>query len=88
MLKAKKYAYKKYIGNIHYLFLVRSLLLAIQTQSNIQFAVNLIIQFGDNLDITYLKATKCYELRSLELDNRTTLVLSNTRELDRVPSTK
>jgi len=25
----------------------------------------------------------CYELRSLGLDNRTTLVLSNTRELDR-----
>ena len=25
----------------------------------------------------------CYELRFLELDNRTTLVLSNTRELDR-----
>jgi len=31
---------------------------------------------------------RCYELRSLELDKRTTLVLSNTRELDRVPSTK
>ena len=30
----------------------------------------------------------CYELRSLGLDNRTTLVLSNTRELDRVPKTK
>jgi len=25
----------------------------------------------------------CYELRSLGLDNRTTLVLSNTRELDK-----
>jgi len=25
----------------------------------------------------------CYELKSLELDNKTTLVLSNTRELDR-----
>ena len=25
----------------------------------------------------------CYELRSLGLDNRTTLVLSNIRELDR-----
>ena len=25
----------------------------------------------------------CYELRSLGLDNRTTLILSNTRELDR-----
>ena len=30
----------------------------------------------------------CYELKSLGLDNRTTLVLNNTRELDRVPSTK
>ena len=30
----------------------------------------------------------CYELMSLESDNRTTLVLSNTRELDRVPNTK
>ena len=30
----------------------------------------------------------CYELKSLVSDNRTTLVLSNTRELDRVPSTK
>ena len=30
----------------------------------------------------------CYELMSLGSDNRTTLVLSNTRELDRVPSTK
>jgi len=27
--------------------------------------------------------TICYELKSLELDNRTTLVLSNTRELDK-----
>jgi len=26
---------------------------------------------------------ECYELKSLESDNRTTLVLSNTRELDR-----
>ena len=32
--------------------------------------------------------TCCYELRSLGLDNRTTLVLSNTRELDRVPNIK
>jgi len=30
----------------------------------------------------------CYDLKSLESDNRTTLVLSNTRKLDRVPSTK
>ena len=30
----------------------------------------------------------CYELRLKELSDRTTLVLSNTRKLDRVPSTK
>ena len=30
-----------------------------------------------------LGQTMCYELKSLESDNRTTLVLSNTRELDR-----
>jgi len=30
---------------------------------------------------------KCYELKSLGLNNRTTLVLSNTRELNRDPFT-
>ena len=35
-----------------------------------------------------ITGSNCYELRSLGLDNRTTLVLSNLRELDRVPSTK
>ena len=29
---------------------------------------------------------QCYDLKSLEWDNKTTFVLSNTRELDRVPS--
>ena len=33
-------------------------------------------------------SSMCYELQPLEWGNRTTLVLSNTRELDRVPSTK
>ena len=31
---------------------------------------------------------KCYDLKLKRLSNKTTLVLSNTRELDRVPSTK
>ena len=31
---------------------------------------------------------ECYELKLKGLSNRTTLVLSNTRELDRVPNTK
>ena len=30
----------------------------------------------------------CYELKLKELSDRTTLVLSNTRELDRIPKTK
>ena len=30
----------------------------------------------------------CYDLKLKELSNKTTLVLSNIRELDRVPSTK
>ena len=34
------------------------------------------------------KIGRCYDLKLKELSNRTTLVLSNTRELDRVPSTK
>ena len=32
--------------------------------------------------------TLCYESTLKELSNETTLVLSNTRELDRVPSTE
>ena len=36
----------------------------------------------------YLIRWKCYGLKLKVLSNRTTLVLSNTRELDRVPSTK
>ena len=34
------------------------------------------------------RATQCYNLKLKGLSNRTTLVLSNTRELDRVPNTK
>ena len=34
------------------------------------------------VEVNSVRAT-CYELKSLELDKRTTLVLSNTRELDR-----
>jgi len=69
MSKAEKHAYKKCTGNIHYFFLVRSLLFVIQTQSDIQFVVNLIIQFGGNLDITYLEVlyakSTCLENTSL-----------------------
>ena len=34
------------------------------------------------------KPGKCYESKLKGLSNETTLVLSNTRELDRVPDTK
>ena len=33
-------------------------------------------------------SSPCYDLKSLGWDSKTTLVLSNTRELDRVPNTK
>ena len=33
-------------------------------------------------------ADKCYDLKLKVLSDETTLVLSNTRELDRVPKTK
>ena len=36
----------------------------------------------------WLESSTCYELKSLGLDKRTTLVLSNTRELNKVSSTK
>jgi len=32
--------------------------------------------------------TECYDLKLKVLSNKTTFVLSNTRELNRVPSTK
>ena len=35
-----------------------------------------------------LLEVECYESRLKELSQETTLVLSNTRELDRVPSTE
>ena len=38
---------------------------------------------NDKLKPRFNMTTKCYELKSLVSDNRTTLILSNTRELDR-----
>ena len=38
--------------------------------------------------VVKLRLPTCYDLKFLELDKRTTLVLENIRELDRVPSTK
>ena len=56
--EAEKQAYKEYAGHIHYLSLVRSLLFATQTWPDIQFAVNLIAQFGSNPGIAHLEAAK------------------------------
>jgi len=39
-------------------------------------------------ELLYINIEACYDLKSLGSDDRTTLVLSNTRELDRVPSIK
>jgi len=33
--------------------------------------------------VKWIADRTCYELKSLELDNRTTLILSNTKELDK-----
>jgi len=41
---------------------------------------------GKNLKVKALvdsRCTHCYDLKSLESDDRTTLILNNTRELDR-----
>ena len=39
--------------------------------------------FSSVSSIFYHECMECYELKSLELDKRTTLVLSDTRELNR-----
>jgi len=56
--EAEKQAYKNYAGDIHYLSLVGSLLFATQTRPDIQFAVNLVAQFGGNPGIAHLEAAK------------------------------
>jgi len=50
----------------------------------LDFSLRVFIQ----ISLEILLHPLCYELMPLESDNRTTLVLSNTRELDRVPSTE
>ena len=58
------------------------------SNSTISEIANLPIIFstGDYMNLDFY-IILCYELRSLGLDNKTTLVLSNTRELDRDLST-
>ena len=57
--EAKKQAYKNYARDIYYLLLVGLLLFTTQTQLDIQFVVNFVTQFGNNLGITHLKVAKC-----------------------------
>jgi len=54
---------------------------------NFQVLAILNFTLPDNLLMYNQLNTKCYKLKPLGLDNRTTLVLSNTRELDRDPFT-
>ena len=48
-----------------------------------QSALTLISDFFPSSEVATMWQTDCYELRSLGLDTKTTLVLSNTRELNR-----
>jgi len=57
-MEAEKQAYQDYAGDTHYLSLVGSLLFATQTHPDIQFAVGLIAQFGNNPGIVHLEAAK------------------------------
>jgi len=41
-----------------------------------------------DIEFAVVKLAQCYELKSLGLNNRTTLVLSDIRELNRDPFTK
>ena len=52
------------------------------------YSLSLGISSLEGLILKLVLQHQCYELKSLEWDNRITLVLSNTRELNRVPSTK
>ena len=56
--EAEKHAYKSYTHDMHYLSLVGSLLFATQTRSDIQYTVGLVTQFGANLGVAHLEATK------------------------------
>ena len=78
----KSKSYLKIIGILFYLYDNSQEHL---TSSNIKTVLKQNQIFNN---ITLVSRPRYYELRSLGLDNRTTLVLSNIRELDRVPSTK
>jgi len=77
--EAEKRAYQDYAGYTPYLSLVGSLLFAIQTHPDIQFAVGLVAQFGSNPGIAHHEATKrilCYLKETANYN----LVLGRQRE--------
>jgi len=51
-------------------------------------SVNTDLGFSLEKNLSVHIAYTCYESKLKELSNETTLVLSNIRELDRVPNTK
>jgi len=63
---------------MHYLFLVGSLLFAMQTRPNIQY-VGLVAQFGANSDIAHLEVAK-HILRYLKDTTDYCLVLGRQRK--------
>lgn len=56
--KDEQEEYNQYSEEINYLSLIGSLLYATQTRPDIQFAVNLLTQFSNNLGIPHLAACK------------------------------
>jgi len=57
-------------------------------QKNLGKLYNALLGLGMMTVMDILKWDGCYESKLKGLSNETTLVLSNTRELDRVPKTK
>ena len=57
--------------------------IALRIYSDIVYIVQVLSKFSKNSKVAH-----CYDLKLKVLSNKTTLILSNTRELNRVPSTK
>ena len=57
-------------------------------QKNYVLVDSLLESQKDLYDILFIQEPPCYESRLKGLSQETTLVLSNTRELNRVPSTE
>jgi len=64
---------------ITYFFLVGSLLFAMQTRPDIQYAIGLVAQFGANPGVAHLETTKCI-LRYLKGTADYCLILGRQKE--------